>query len=400
VAKRRGPNGQSLRRGVTWDGITLRIRVPGMKSPVRAGQNVQAAYRSQDKLRRQVRDGTRGSGSGVRDSVTFIEWIDVWVDDLRERDRRSWKHLKGLVVNHALPHLGRMQVRDIGVPQIRAWLRKVLQWMEREDYEPKTVHDIHRAVSMMMDLAVADEIIMVNPCKNKRVRALLPELSEEKPPCYDDKQAWALMTDDGIPWDRRMMNTIQALTGCRIGEAAGLRWSKYDLNTPELGCLLIDVQYQDQPLKSARGRSHKARKVPVHPQLARALQDWREVGYETIFGHPPTADGFVVPDRRDWTQARTRKQVVSQHTKDIKRLGFYVRKMGTHSFRRFFETYATLKCPREDILERITHNHRGTIVNAYIDKDKLWPLLCEAVLCLKVDLSRGQVISLKGRRGT
>jgi integrase len=296
--------------------------------------------------------------------------------------------------------MGKMQLRDIGVPQMRTWLKKVLQWMEREDREPTTVHAIHRQLSSVMQLAVADEIIMVNVCANKRVRDLLPELSDEHPPCYDDKQAWALMTDDSIPWDRRMMNTIQALTGCRIGEAAGLRWSKYDRETPELGCLLLDVQYQDQPLKSARGKSRKARKVPVHPQLARALQDWWEVGYERIFSRPPTNSGFVVPDRRDWTRARTPKQVISQHTKDIKRLGFYEQKMGTHSFRRYFETYATLGGAREDMLERITHNRRGTMVNAYIDKGKLWSPLCEAMRCLDVDLSRGQVISLEARRGS
>ena len=400
MAKKRGPNGKIPPTGISWDGIRYRVRVPGMKSPVSAGQNEQAAVHLQQQLRRQVRDGTLGRGSGVRNSATLTEYVDHWTEDMQGRGTRSWKHLRGLVVNHVLPDLGKMQVRDIGQTDVRTWLNKVNRRMDREGGEPKTVHDIHRAFSMVMGLALADEIIVVNPCSNKHVRDRLPELSTEQLPCYSDEQAWALMTDEGVPWDRRMMNTIQALTGCRVGEAAGLRWSKYDRSTPELGCLLIDTQYQDQPLKTTRGKAVKRRRVPVHPQLARALHDWWEVGWETVFGRSPTDDGFIVPDRRDWTHARTPKQVISQHTKDIKRLDFYEKKMGTHSFRRYFETYAKLGGARTDILERITHNKRGTIVDVYIDTDKLWPALCEAVLCLKVDLSRGQVISLGGRRGS
>jgi integrase len=396
MAKQRGRNSEKLRTGEYYDRVKDRYRARTSAGKMIAGKHLPELRR---KVRKAERDGTPDSGSGVRDSVTLAEYAEHWADDLRDNGKRSWKHLRGLVVNHVVPHLGHMQLRDIGQREARAWLKKVNRWMDLENKEPKTVHDIHRAFSSLMGLAVSDEVIFDNVCKNEHVRRLLPEQSEEKPPCYDDKQAWALMTDESIPWDRRMMNTIQALTGCRVGEAAGLRWSKYDLGTPELGCLLIDKQYQDQPLKSARGRSHKSRKVPVHPQLARALRAWREAGYASIFGRPPTADGFIVPDRRNPARARTPKQVVGQHRTDIKRLSFYKPKMGTHSFRRYFETYATLGGARDDMLERITHNKRGTIVNAYIDQDKLWPRLCEAVLCLEADLSRGQVISLEARRG-
>ena len=126
MAKKRGPNGKIPPTGISWDGIRYRVRVPGLKSPVSAGQNEQAAVQLQRNLRRQVRDGTLGSGSGVRDSVTLAEYVDVWADEKRDTGRRSWRDSKGLVVNHVLPHMGKMQLRDIGVPQMRTWLKKVL----------------------------------------------------------------------------------------------------------------------------------------------------------------------------------------------------------------------------------------------------------------------------------
>ena len=38
---------------------------------------------------------------------------------------------------------------------------------------------------------------------------------------------------------------------------------------------------------------------------------------------------------------------------------------------------------RSDVLERITHNARGAIIDVYTAWE--WPALCEAVSCLKVD---------------
>ena len=40
------------------------------------------------------------------------------------------------------------------------------------------------------------------------------------------------MTDPRIPADRRILHTLQALTGMRIGEACGRRWRDYDRETP------------------------------------------------------------------------------------------------------------------------------------------------------------------------
>jgi len=395
----RGPQGQVLRRGVTWDGIRLRVRVAGLKSPVSAGQNVQVAYRLQDQLRRQIRDGTIGSGLGIRSDVTLTEHVDRWADEMHEFDVRSWKHLKGLVVNHVLPHLGRMQVRDIGVPETRAWLKKVIGWMKRENRSPKTVRDIHRAFSSAMELAVDDEIIASNPVKSRRVRKKLPALDpNKKGPCYDQDDVWALTTDSRIRWDHRILYAGQAFGGMRRGESAGRRWRDWDRSAEPLTCMLVHTQYQDQILKGGRGEDLKPRQAPVHPAYERMLAEFWDVGWEQMFGRPPTLDDFICPDPRDLSKARTGKQYSGRHRRDQKRIG--IEHKGTHAFRRYFETFAKKGLADSDMLERITHNRRGTTVDLYIDNDKLWPQLCEAVLCLKIDLSRGQVFSLEARRGS
>ena len=59
---------------------------------------------------------------------------------------------------------------------------------------------------------------------------------------------------------------------------------------------------------------------------------------------------------------------------------------GMHGLRRFFVTYTRAGGARPDVLERITHNAKGTILDTYTDAEGLWSALCEAVQCLQVTL--------------
>jgi hypothetical protein len=46
------------------------------------------------------------------------------------------------------------------------------------------------------------------------------------------------------------------------------------------------------------------------------------------------------------------------------------------------------------MLERVTHNGSGDILDVYTDPDGIWPALCEAVLWLKVQWPRDNVLQL------
>jgi hypothetical protein len=57
-----------------------------------------------------------------------------------------------------------------------------------------------------------------------------------------------------------------------------------------------------------------------------------------------------------------------------------------NALRRFMISAARSSGARGDVLERITHNARGAIIDVYTAWE--WPALCEAVSCLKVDPER------------
>ena len=56
-------------------------------------------------------------------------------------------------------------------------------------------------------------------------------------------------------------------------------------------------------------------------------------------------------------------------------------------FGRFFITYARRGGARKDMLERV-RNATGDILDVYTDPDGIWPALCEAMLCFKVQWPR------------
>ena len=123
--------------------------------------------------------------------------------------------------------------------------------------------------------------------------------------------------------------------------------------------------------------------VPVHPELEKVLWCWQGEGFEAVYGRPPGPDDFIVPDPRNMA-ARTQSQATKAHKRDAELIG--VPNKGSHALRRFMISAARSSGARRDVLEQITHNARGAIIDVYTAWE--WPALCEAVSCLKVDPER------------
>jgi integrase len=189
------------------------------------------------------------------------------------------------------------------------------------------------------------------------------------------------MTDPRIRLDRRVFHTLQGLTGTRVGEVACIRWRDYDCRAKPLGALHVHCQYDGQPLKTASGADTKARIVPVYPELARVLSEWRSRGFRSVYGRRPSEEDFIVPDPRNM-RARTPSQVTKAPDQDCEAVR--IEDKGTHGFRRYFITYARADGASPDVLERFTHNRRGEIIDVYTSFE--WPTLCDAVRCLDVSL--------------
>jgi integrase len=342
----------------------------------RSGTDKTAAQRLLAQRKREVRDGTYAPGFKTAD-VTLAAYAEDWG---RKRSNITADDDRTRLRLHILPTLGKMKLGDIQPPDV-ARLIEVL--VAKGGLEPKSIKNVRGTLSALYRDAKFQGLVQVNPCTGLP-RNIMPVKQEaEEKAIYEIDDVVALVTCEKIALDRRVFYALTAFTGMRHGEAAGRRWRHYDTNPRPLGALLINTQYYDKPLKSP-DRKTRPRKAPVHPVLAHILAEWRETGFETFFGRPPQPHDFIVPSRRGPDKCRTvRRSLTNLVERDCPAAG--VSPLTFHRFRDTFLSLCRRSGARKDIIERVTHNSKGDIVDGYTMID--WAPLCEAVLCLDIRLA-------------
>jgi integrase len=280
---------------------------------------------------------------------------------------------------HVSPLIGSLPVGEIKPLDVLELSETLIA---RGEISPKSVRNCIGVVSSIFRLAVLEGAVEINPV-SQTPRDGLPSMGSSGGQTYTRDEALALLMDPRIGWDRRVVYALQLFTGMRIGEACGRRWRDWVPDARPLGSLRVHSQYDDQPLKTAKSGDSKERMVPVHPELEKVLWCWQGEGFEAVYGRPPGPDDFIVPDPRTMG-ARTQSQVTKAHKRDAELIG--VPNKGSHALRRFMISAARSSGARSDVLEQITHNARGAIIDVYTAWE--WPALCEAVSCLKVDPDR------------
>jgi integrase len=119
-------------------------------------------------------------------------------------------------------------------------------------------HVVHKAISGVCEMAVADGLMRANP--TRKVKAPRPERSTKVVPT---REQVAKMIEEAATEPRaRALIVVLAYTGQRISEAHSLWWSDWD----GAGTLrVLDT------------KGHRPRAVPVTATLAEELKAWRKV---------------------------------------------------------------------------------------------------------------------------
>jgi hypothetical protein len=236
----------------------------------------------------------------------------------------------------------------------------------------------------MFNDAVVEQVVPTNPCLLKK--GDLPKKVDKDPmwrsqALFLREEVEQLMTDVRVPEDRRAFYALLCMAGLRFGEASAMRFSAYDQTAKPLGKLIVGVSYDSRMRREKSVKSQRPREVPVVPALAGVLEDWRNEGWERLFGRAPKADDLMVPTARG--THRNASEGWAAFQEDLERLGLRPRRQ--HDLRRTFITLARNDGARKDVLEWISHGPRGDIVDIYSSLP--WSLLCEelAKLDLRVD---------------
>lgn len=281
----------------------------------------------------------------------------AWYAKMKVEDVRSL-HTLELIDHLRLPYVGRQgTTRTLG---------------------EKTIALIVGNLSTMFRDARIRQLTPWDPCELPR-GTLSRKVTSPRTP-YEAAEAAMLMTDPKVDLDGRMWNALAFFTGMREGEVCGRRWHHLDRSPLPLWSLMVNSQYKDQPLKGDSRAKDRPRVVPVHPMLERMLDAWWREGFEFVYCRKPKLGDFIVPRRDANEENLTRSMAYKRFMANCKKVGVAAHTL--HSTRNTFISLTRRGGARPDVLERITHNASGNIIDRYTTFD--WQPLCDVVLCFPV----------------
>ena len=340
----------------------------------RVGTDRREAEALDRQRKREVREGTYAAN--VRPTMTFGEWLESWLKTRRNRNAKEDTR----IVNQYL--LSREWLRDLKCEEMdpkhtARLVRELKETISPETTAPisdKYISNIYGLYRTAVQDARLEKIVLNDPSLLRRGTIHRAARRNVRKP-YDADEVHAFLSCDDD--EARMLMALALLTGMREGEVCGRRWRDWDRSRAPLGCLHVASQYDDQPLKTAKRPDEQARMVPVHPALAETLTWWWAGGFEFTYCRKPTADDFIVPrtkDGRPHTRSSAYKlfQLACSRSK--------VASKSLHATRHTFVSLCRNGGASGDVVEKITHNAQGEIIDQYTHHS--WASLCAAVMCL------------------
>ena len=211
-------------------------------------------------------DRTRGAWVDPRLGKTTVEeWARRWLahrPDLRPRTRELYD---GLLAHHILPRLGSVEIAKLSASQVRSWHAGL-----RGATGPgaSTTAKAYRLLRAILNAAVADAMIVRNPCQVERAGV---ERAPERPvPTIAEVEALA----EAIAPRLRVLVLLASWCWLRQGELAGLQRRDIDLDKGSVTVERAMSQLADGtlvigPPKTDAGR----RSVAIPPHVIPDLTD-------------------------------------------------------------------------------------------------------------------------------
>lgn len=183
---------------------------------------------------------SRDQGKPVTPSKLLLkDWLNIWIADYSvDKKYGTIKGYRSSFRNHIIPALGDCRLGEISPLMVQAFYNDLSRPNEDgKALSPKTVRNIHIALSAAMSQAVENELIRRNPCS----KAKLPAEHKTEISPLSDPQINAFLEKAPFYGIYGSLLTVILFTGLREGEALGLTWDCVNFQN---GTLHINKQLQ------------------------------------------------------------------------------------------------------------------------------------------------------------
>jgi len=210
-----------------------------------------------------------------RQSPTVEDALNRWYEDYRSTFSPSFAETAKLNIDrHLIPSLGKIRLRELSERDLLRFVReKTDRELTEKPLRASTVLNILSVLRRVTTLAVDDGELDRNPCRN--LGRLLAKVKRQQAEEVEHVDAWSreevakllTLTRDTEPGFYPLLAFLFS-TGCRKGEALGLKWQDVDF---EGGRILIRRALVRGKLGTPK--SGKARSVVLSPALSQTLGD-------------------------------------------------------------------------------------------------------------------------------
>ena len=299
----------------------------------------QAKHARADKqLRRQAQ----------RAAPTVAELVEDYVTLYAKRNKKSWRADELMLRGAVVPEWGSIKAKEIK-------RRDVLALVEGIAGEtPVRANRVLAVVRKMFNWAVDRDLLESSPCFG--VKAPAKETSRDRYLSDDELRAfWNGLPHSGISPDAQQAFRLQLLTGCRVGEIAGAKWSEFDLVKGEW------------VLPGSRTKNKRPVLIPLSPAALEIVSVLDRSG------------PYLFP--RAGQLARHLRTDVATHEFGHATFPGITERVTTHDLRRTAATIMASLGVHRVVVDAIQNHVDGTVGGIY-DRYKYYPEKCDALLRL------------------
>jgi integrase len=200
-------------------------------------------------MRRQIADGLLLD----QGKTPLADYLDFWLESIKPSLRpKTWIQYEQITRQHIKPELGRVRLQDLRPDQLQAFYNR----RQADKASPRTVQLIHAVLHRSLGQAMKWGLMARNPADAVE----RPRVAKTEMQVLSEEQVQRLLiaaTGDRL----EALWHLAIVTGMRMGELLGLRWSDVDWETSEVQIQRQLQRIPGQGLVFAQPKSEKGKRA-------------------------------------------------------------------------------------------------------------------------------------------